>query len=237
VDARRGERLAVGLVRGLHGLRGAVRVEVLSDDPARFAVGSVLHPEGAPDALTVAWSHADGPGLLVRFQEVTDRAAAEGLRDRYLEVVAGAPLPEGEYYWHEVEGATVTSLAGEVLGTVHEVFRAGSAEVFVVRGGRRGEVLVPAVSAVVAELAPREGRIVVDADALGLDEEPAGRRPRGRRTRRAFLAAAAAAAGDDARPTGTASRSDDDPDPREGTSDSAAGSDARRGDESPGPRS
>ena len=35
-----------GLVRGLHGLRGAVRVEVLSDDPRRFARGSVLHPEG-----------------------------------------------------------------------------------------------------------------------------------------------------------------------------------------------
>ena len=36
------ERVTVGLVRGFHGLRGAVRVEVLSDDPERFAAGSVL---------------------------------------------------------------------------------------------------------------------------------------------------------------------------------------------------
>ena len=37
-----GERLVVALVRGLHGLRGAVRVEVLTDHPEeRFAAGAV----------------------------------------------------------------------------------------------------------------------------------------------------------------------------------------------------
>ena len=40
------ERVAVGLVHGLHGLRGAVRIEVLSDEPHRFEVGSVLFVEG-----------------------------------------------------------------------------------------------------------------------------------------------------------------------------------------------
>ena len=36
------------LVRGVHGLRGAIRVEVLTDDPEkRFAAGSVLHREGS----------------------------------------------------------------------------------------------------------------------------------------------------------------------------------------------
>jgi 16S rRNA processing protein RimM len=48
-------RLVVGRVRGLHGLRGAVRVEVLTDQPeVRFAAGQVLHPEGDPRSLTIA---------------------------------------------------------------------------------------------------------------------------------------------------------------------------------------
>ena len=34
------DRLVVGLVRGVHGLRGVVRVEILSDDPARFEAGT-----------------------------------------------------------------------------------------------------------------------------------------------------------------------------------------------------
>ena len=72
------ERLVVGLVRGVHGLRGGVRVEVLSDDPLRFDPGSVLHPEGSTRTLTVAWRQEDGPGLLLRFDEVTTRASRRG---------------------------------------------------------------------------------------------------------------------------------------------------------------
>src|SRR6185369_597693 len=93
-------RLVVALVRGVHGLRGAVRVEILTDRPEqRYAVGSVLHREGQADPLTVAWSSAvaDGPGWRLRFAEVPDRSAAEGLMGAYLEIAAGpdASLPRG----------------------------------------------------------------------------------------------------------------------------------------------
>jgi 16S rRNA processing protein RimM len=183
------ERLVVGLVRGLHGLRGAVRVEVLTDDPDRFALGAILYLEGGADPLTVTWCQPDGPGLLIRFAEVPSRDAADALRDRYLEIAAPRDaLPEGAYYWHEVQGALVTTTDGRELGTVEDVFRAGGGEVFVVSGGAWGEVMVPAVSAVVREFAPADGRIVVDADGLGLDEAPPVRRPRGRRTTRAARA-------------------------------------------------
>ena len=67
----------MGLVRGLQGLCGTLRVEVLSDRPERFAPGSVLFPEGRPEPLTVTWRSADGPGLLLRFREVRSREAAE----------------------------------------------------------------------------------------------------------------------------------------------------------------
>jgi 16S rRNA processing protein RimM len=163
-------RLVVGLVRGVQGLRGVVRVEVLTDDPSRFDPGRVLHPEGADSPLTVRESRADGPGLLVAFAEVTSREAADALRDTYLEgdTADAAPLAEGSYYWHDLVGCAVTTTAGESLGTVEDIFRVGESEVYVVNGPR-GEVLVPAVAAIVKELAPAEKRIVVDGDALGLD--------------------------------------------------------------------
>ena len=179
-----GQRFVVGLVRGLHGLQGGVRVEPLTDDPDRFAPGSRLYPEGTPRLLTVAWSQADAPGLLVRFEEVSTRESAEGLREVYLEADRpSSGLGADEYWWHEVVGVSVTTESGETLGTVDDVFRAGGGEVYVVRGGPRGELLIPAVRAVFREFAPREGRIVVDADALGLGPlRP--RRPRGRRSSR-----------------------------------------------------
>ena len=182
--AEPGERLVVGLVRGLHGLGGAVRVEVLSDRPERFDPGARLFPEGASRPLTVVERVDDPPGLLLRFAEVRSRTAAERLRDVYLEaLVEPGALDDGAFWWHEVEGAAVTTTAGEALGRVEDVFRAGASEVFVVRGGARGEVLVPAVRDVVVEFAPRDGRLVVDAEALDL-APVRPRRPRGRRSSR-----------------------------------------------------
>jgi 16S rRNA processing protein RimM len=186
------ERVTVGLVRGLHGLRGAVRVEVLSDEPGRFAVGSVLFVDGADDPLTIAWTGPAKPGLLVRFAELSTRESVEGLRDRYLEAVPEAPLPEGTYYWHQIQGLAVSTTSGEDLGTVVDVFRAGGGEVYVVRGGRLGEIMIPSVASVVVELDPDTGRMVVDPVALDLPAEPPRRRRRHEVTRRQRKAARAA---------------------------------------------
>jgi len=175
----------VGLVRGIHGLRGAVRLEVLTDDPGRFEPGALLYPEGRDGPLTVEWSQEDGPGILIRFRERPDRVAVEPLRDCYLEaLVTEAALPRGSWYWHEVTGARVTTSRDEDLGTVTDIFRTGGSEVFVVEGPR-GEVLIPAVGTIIVEFAPAEGRIVVDADVLALDETESRSKVRGRRTTRA----------------------------------------------------
>jgi 16S rRNA processing protein RimM len=165
-SAAKGDRLVVGLVRGVHGLRGMVRVEVLTDNLARFDVGRVVFREDSDAPLTIVSAHRDGPGLLVRFAEVNDRPTADRLREAYL-VADPEPLAADTYYWHEIVGSNVLTDTGEALGTVADIFRVGEGEVYVVRGPR-GEVLVPAVASVVKELAPADKRMVVDADALGL---------------------------------------------------------------------
>lgn len=154
-------------------MRGAVRVEVLTDRPEeRFASGRVLHREGSPDPLTISTAVpiADGPGWRLQFREVLDRAAAETLRDAYLEteVVRDQALVRGEYFWHEVVGSRVRDLEERELGVVRDVYRAGGAEVFVVSGGPAGEFDLPAVRPFIRVFAPRRGEIVVDAEALDL---------------------------------------------------------------------
>jgi 16S rRNA processing protein RimM len=203
------DRLVVALVRGIHGLRGAVRVEILTDRPEeRFAVGSVLHREGTDQPLTVVWSSAvaDGPGWRLQFAEVRDRSAADDLKGAYLEIDAGpdAALPRGAYFWHEVVGTTVTSPDGTVLGTVQDVYRSGGAEVYIVSGGDYGEFDVPAVRDFIRIFAPRRGEIVVDIEALDVtppkrrrdpDDPDRPRAPRRRPGSRRAKPDAAAAAG------------------------------------------
>jgi 16S rRNA processing protein RimM len=164
----------VALVRGVHGLRGAVRVEVLTDRPEdRFVPGAILHREGTPEPLTIAAAEAipDGPGWRLRFEEVPDRTAADALRNAYLEADTDPAdaLPVGEYYWHQVVGTTVRDLEDHDIGVVHDVYRVGGAEVFVVRGEPYGEFDLPAVRAFIRIFAPARGEIVVDVDALALE--------------------------------------------------------------------
>jgi 16S rRNA processing protein RimM len=165
-----GERLAVGQVRGFHGLRGTLRVESLSDRAEeRFAVGRVLYVEGRETELTVVESTPDALGWRLRFAEVPDRNAAEALREVYLEAVvaSGEELPRGEFYWHEIIGATVKDIDDSILGKVVDVYRAGGADVVVVRGPA-GELDVALVRSVVKVFDPARGEIVVDGEALGL---------------------------------------------------------------------
>jgi 16S rRNA processing protein RimM len=134
-------------------------------------VGSVLHREGTDERLTIAsaTSVSSGPGWRLRFDEVADRNGAEALIGAYLVAGASAGLGRGEYWWHEVVGCPVTDVSGRALGSVADVYRAGGAEVFVVRGGPIGEFDVPAVRAFVRIFAPRRGEIVIDAAALELN--------------------------------------------------------------------
>ncbi len=186
----------VALVRGVHGLRGAARVEVLTDRPEeRFVPGAVLHREGRDEPLTIAAAEAiaDGPGWRIRFRELTTRDEADTLRGAYLEAAVRPEedLARGSYYWHEVIGTTVRGVDGTELGTVQDIYRVGGTEVFVVGGGPLGAFDLPAVRAFIRIFAPRRGEIVVDAEALDLRpprarasgvDRPRAPRRRGRRS-------------------------------------------------------
>jgi 16S rRNA processing protein RimM len=175
------ERLVVALVRGVHGLNGAIRAEVLTDRPEdRFVAGHVLFREGDARPLTIASAEAivDGPGWRVRFREITTRDGADTLRGVYLEAVVrpDEDLARGSYYWHEVIGCAVRGVDGAQLGTVKDIYRIGETEVFSVDGGPFGSFDLPAVRAFIRIFAPRRGEIVVDADSLDL-RAPRSRTP------------------------------------------------------------
>ncbi len=187
----------VALVRGVHGLRGAVRMEVLTDRPeARFVPGATLYREGGLAPLTVAGAEeiVDGPGWRVQFREVTTRDAADTLRNVYLEAIVQpeADLARGSFYWHEVIGTPVRGVDGTDLGTVEDIYRVGETEVFVVGGGPVGSFDLPAVRAFIRIFAPRRGEIVVDAESLDLrparTRDPGEPRPRAPRRRPRGLA-------------------------------------------------
>src|SRR5512134_3117139 len=152
------ERLAVARVLGPKGLGGAFRVESLTDVPDRLAAGARLFVEGDAVPRLVTHYETGGRVPVLALEGVADRAAAEGLAGRFLEVEL-EPLPEGSWYWHQLVGLQVSDEQGMSLVTVVEVFRAGENEVYCVEGDG-GELLIPALRDVVRDVDLEAGTMV-----------------------------------------------------------------------------
>lgn len=159
--------LVVGRIGRPHGIRGEVSVEVRTDSPdERFVAGSVLATDPAERGpLTVSRLHWHSGRLLLTFDGVADRAAAEALRDTLL-VVDSDDLPElddpDEFYDHQLVGLRVELPDGSELGTVEDVLHAPAEDLVVVRRPDGSEALVPFVSAIVPTVDVPGGRVVVD---------------------------------------------------------------------------
>jgi 16S rRNA processing protein RimM len=156
--------LRVAQVRGVRGLDGTLRLEVLTDIPERrFIPGAQLSVEGSERVLTLLEVTPGSPGLFIRFGEVQSRLAGERLVGAYLTIPAAeVQIPPDRVLWDEVIGVTVRDTQGEIIGEIRDLYRAGGAEVYVVHTPDGGEIDLPAVAAVIVEFAPREGRIVAD---------------------------------------------------------------------------
>ncbi len=114
--------VVVGKVTKAHGLHGEVVVLVFSDNPERFDPGSVMFFEDGRE-VRVRASRPNGGRMLVAFEGVGDRNAAELLRGLTL-VVPRSSLPElppGEFWPHQLEGCVVVTESGRTLGAITDV--------------------------------------------------------------------------------------------------------------------
>lgn len=169
--------VVVGRIGRPHGLRGEVTVQVTTDDPdERFASGAVLGTDPAGRGpLTVVSMRRSGPVLVLGFDGVADRNAAEALRGTSLTLDASLlPVPDDpdEFYDHQLVGLTVVDQTGTVLGTVTEVWHPPAAPVLAVNRPDGSQELVPFVSAIVPIVDLANGRLVVDPpDGMFADPE------------------------------------------------------------------
>jgi 16S rRNA processing protein RimM len=168
--------LVVGHISKAHGTRGEVFVWPLTDDPERvFAVGEevqVAEPdEGAePDEewqpLAVERRRPFKRGMLVKFEGLDDRTAVEPLAGRYILMPLEklAPLEEGEVYYHQLLGAEVVTVEGQVVGRVREVFETEPAHLLEVQGDEKVH-LIPFTERIVKEVDVERKRLVIEPPA------------------------------------------------------------------------
>jgi 16S rRNA processing protein RimM len=146
----------MGRVIAPFGVKGWVRLRVFTQEiDALAAYRQIWLDRDGWHAREIAETAAAQKGLLVRFDGVADRGAAEALRGCEIAVERERlPQPsEGEYYWSDLIGLNVAGSAGEPLGKMAGLLETGADGVLVVRGSR--EHLIPAARIVAVDLPTR----------------------------------------------------------------------------------
>jgi 16S rRNA processing protein RimM len=161
----------VGRIRRAHGIRGELVVELLTDAPdAIFASGRRVfagdrHGDVAKDRqeLRVVRASPFKGGLIVAFEGIPDKTAADLWRDRYLLVPESEvePPSDDELFIHELVGMSVRR-GDDVIGEVIEVFELPQGIVIDVRRPDGKTVLLPYDDNTVTEVDAAQRVIHVD---------------------------------------------------------------------------
>ncbi|MEU8654094.1 ribosome maturation factor RimM [Streptomyces sp. NPDC048737] len=160
-------QLVVARIGRAHGIKGEVTVEVRTDEPElRLAPGAVLATDpAAKGPLTIETGRVHSGRLLLRFEGVTDRTAAEALRNVLLIAEVDPrelPEEEDEYYDHQLMDLDVVTKDGVEVGRITEISHLPSQDLFIVERADGSEVMIPFVEAIVVEIDLEEQRAVID---------------------------------------------------------------------------
>lgn len=168
--------VTVGRVLAPYGIKGWVKVQsytrppeaILDYRPWWLSANSDWH------RVSLLEGRTQGKGIVVLLEGVVDRSAAEDLKECEIAIEASQlpALPSGSYYWMELEGLTVRTLHGKILGQVSHLFETGANDVMVVKPpvdtagaeDRSKELLVPYIRQVIQRVDLTAGIIEIDWD-------------------------------------------------------------------------
>jgi 16S rRNA processing protein RimM len=171
-------QLRIGRLTKAHGLKGALKIELYTDDPERrFVPGAVFSlqvPTGHAwhgktlELVELRWYNSHAVGF---FKDVPDRSAAEALVKAILWVeqdVEELPEEEDAWYDHQLVGLTVLR-DGAKVGVVAQIDHFPAQDLLTVKTDD-GDVLVPFVKAIVTAVDVKAGTLTVNPP-VGLFEQ------------------------------------------------------------------
>lgn len=157
----------VGRLTKPHGLKGALKVELFTDDPERrFVPGAVFSlqvPKESPwfgHQLTLASLKWYNGAPVAFFEGIDDRTTAESVVRAILWVDGGAEQPEQDaWYDQQLVGLTVLN-SGREIGTVVRVEHLPAQDLLVVKTAQ-AETMIPFVSAIVPDVDTEAGTVTI----------------------------------------------------------------------------
>ena len=169
------ERLRIGEIVSVHGVKGALKVLPLTDNPIRFcslAEVDVVPKRGNRNGLVdkngttykVISATPAGNVVLLKLYGIDDRDKAEQFRGMFLEIPRekAVKLPKDSYFIGDLLGCTVKTEDGEILGKLTDVQSTGANDIYevteVVNDGegsnkqKKKSIWLPAIGEVIKDV-------------------------------------------------------------------------------------
>ena len=157
------QRLPVARILGPHGVKGAVKLHPLLEDPAMIGTLKGIEDDGGkPVALKLLG--ASGKALIAKLAGIETREAAEALARRQLFVARNAlpALEADEFYASDLVGLKAEDEAGQALGRIVAVQDFGAGPLLEVKPAAGGaSVYLPFTAEAVPEVDLAGGRLVL----------------------------------------------------------------------------
>lgn len=150
IERKTPKYLILGEILRPHGVRGEVRMRIVTDYPERLHELKTVFLGKSPDdkqitsaKLTHVRFHKDY--ALLTFKGYHNRNEADALRQQLVmvDLENAVPLEDGEYYLFQLVGLTVIA-DDEPIGVVKEVLQTGANDVYILQSEKHGEILIPA---------------------------------------------------------------------------------------------
>jgi 16S rRNA processing protein RimM len=155
------EKITIGQISKVHGIRGEMVVVPLTDDPKRFSeLEKVLLLKNEKIIeFEVESVRADFKAkrlkerVLIKLKGVENPEEAKRLVGSFLEIEKDdlIKLPEGRYFIFDIIGLKVITTEDKEVGTVKEVISLPANDVYVVQGDQK-EYDIPAIKEVVKKI-------------------------------------------------------------------------------------
>ena len=176
-------RLCVGVIVGVHGVRGALKVKSFTERAEDlFAYGALCRSDGSALPGLKPTGAAKGV-LLAKMDGIADRDAALALKgvELFIERDRLPPAdPETDEFYHaDLIGLRAETSDGSSMGTVRAVHDFGAGDLIELVGGPADHVLIPFTRDAVPMIDVAGGRLVIvpPEGLLGAHGDEAEERP------------------------------------------------------------
>ncbi len=161
--------IRIGEIVSVHGVKGALKVLPLTDNPLRFCslteVTAVPRggSRGEKKTYKVLSATPAGSVVLLKLYGLDNRDQAELMRGMFLEIPRdkAVQLPKDSYFIGDLIGCAVKEENGTVLGTLTEVQSTGANDIYEITGKDKKTMWIPAIADVIKEVNVEKGEITV----------------------------------------------------------------------------